>query len=366
MELLAPDGDILERAILVQWNRGMIEQIAVGDRVEATIAEHALHVLAQLLALGKGLMELLDNGFLLRREFIRMLGIHRREIGIQQLIFLATNLDDALAQVHFVHEQAVFHPKVGTTLDGSSLKLELDDADGLVHLRHELRRAGTLGILGTAVLGQETLTGVACIGVHGKRGQRQQIDAVTVLKHTMVAIAQGDAQHIGNTAIVTGSRTHPQDVMVTPLDVKVVEPAQDIHDLVGAGATVIDVAQDVQHVDGELLDEVTHRDDEFIDAVSRDDGLDNHIDIGLLVGVAAVLVQQLLDNVGEVLGQRLVNLGTAILGRHMTTNPDQTVNRDEVPVIQIFLVGNFLLDKFQLLGRIVNKSTQFLLLTSAQ
>ena len=101
----------------------------------------------------------------------------------------------------------------------------------------------------------------------------------------------------------------------------------------------------MQHVNRQLLDEVAHGDDKFIDTVGRDDGLDDHIHIGLLVGVTAALMQQLLNNVGEVLRQSLVNLGTAILGRDMTTNPDQTVDGNEVPIIQILLVGNFFLDK---------------------
>ena len=226
-----------------------------------------------------------------------MLGIHRREIGVKQLIFFTLDLDNTLLQVHLVQQEAVLHVKVRTTLDGSSLEFELDDADGLVHLGNELCSAGTLGVLGTTVLRQEALTGVVGVGIHSKGGQRQQVDAISILKHAVVAIAQGDAQHVGDAAVITGSGTHPQDVMITPLNIKVVVVAQDIHDFIGAGTTVIDVAQEVQHVDGQLLNQVTHGDDEFIHAMSRDDGLDDHIDIGLLVGVAAMLVQKLLDDI---------------------------------------------------------------------
>ena len=128
----------------------------------------------------------------------------------------------------------------------------------------------------------------------------------------MVAIAQGDAQHVGNAAIVTGSGTHPQDVVVAPLDIKVVVVAQDVHDFIRAGTAVIDVAQEVQHINGQLLNQVTHGDNEFIYTMGRNDGLDNHIDISLLVWVTTMLVQKLLDDIREILGQCLVNLGTAI------------------------------------------------------
>ena len=284
------------------------------------------------------------------------------EIGVEQLIFLALNLDDALLQVHLVKQEPILHLKVGTTLDGCCLEFELDDADGLVHLCHELGCTGTLGILGTAILGQKTLTGVTGIGVHGKGGKGQQVDAVAILEYAVVAIAQGDAQHIGNAAIVAGGCTHPQDIVVTPLDVKIVETAQDIHDFIRAGTTVIDITQDVQHVDCQLLDEVAHGDDELIDTMGRDNGPDDYIDIGLLIRVGAMLVQQLLDDVGEVLGQRLVNLRAAIFGRHMAADPDQTIDRDKVPIVHVLLVFDFLLNLLQFLDRIVNEGTQFLLL----
>ena len=50
----------------------------------------------------------------------------------------------------------------------------------------------------------------------------------------------------------------------------------------------------------------------------------------------------------------------------MATNPDQTVDGDKVPILKIFLVGDFLLDKLQLLGGIIYKGTQVLLLARAQ
>ena len=321
---------------------------------------------AQFLALGKRLMQFLDDGLLLGRELERMLGIHCREIGIEQLIFLAVNLDDALLQIHLVKQQAVLHVKVGPTLDGSCLEFELDDADGLVHLCHELGGTCPLGILGAAVLGQEALAGIAGIGVHRKGGQGQQVDAVAVLEHAMIAVAQRYAQHIGNAAVVAGSSTHPQDIVVSPLDIEVVETAQDVHDLVRAGATIIHVSQNVQYIDSEVLDKVAHGNDEVIGPMRGDDGADNHIDVGLLVGVAAVLMHELLDDVGEVLGQCLVHLGAAILGRDVTAYPHQSVDGDEIPVIEFIFVGDFFLDQFQFLGRIVDKRAQVLLLTRAK
>ena len=154
--------------------------------------------------------------------------------------------------------------------------------------------------------------------------------------------------------------------MVTPLNVEIVEVAQHIHDFVRTGATVIDVAQEVEHVDGQLLDEVTHGNDEVINAMCRYDGLDNHVHIGLLVGIAAVLVQKLLDDVGEVLRQCLVNLGAAVFGRDIAAHLHQAVDGDEIPVVEVILVGDFVLDEFKFLGRIIDERAQVFLLTCAQ
>ena len=97
-----------------------------------------------------------------------MLGIHRREVGVEQFILFALNLDYTLRQVHLIQQETVLHVKVRTALDGSGLQFELDNADGLVHLCHKLCGAGSLRILGATVLRQEALAGVVGIGVHSK------------------------------------------------------------------------------------------------------------------------------------------------------------------------------------------------------
>ena len=73
--------------------------------------------------------------------------------------------------------------------------------------------------------------------------------------------------------------------------------AQGVHDLVRTWASVVDVAEDMQLVDSEALDDVTDGHDEVVGATRRDDGVDDDADIGCLVAVTQTLVEQLLDNV---------------------------------------------------------------------
>ena len=79
--------------------------------------------------------------------------------------------------------------------------------------------------------------------------------------------------------------------------------AQGVHDLMGTWASVVDVAQDVQLVDGQTLDDVADGHDEVVGTTCRNDGVDDDADVGGFVAVAQTLVKQLLDDVGEVLWQ---------------------------------------------------------------
>ena len=146
----------------------MIEQVAIGYRIEAAIAEHALHVLAQFLALGERLVKLSHDRLFFGSKFEGMLGIHGREIGVEQFIFLALDFNHTLLEVHFVEQQTVLHVKVGTSLDGSSFEFELDNANSFMHLSNELCGAGSLRILCATVLRQEALTGIVGISIHSE------------------------------------------------------------------------------------------------------------------------------------------------------------------------------------------------------
>ena len=154
--------------------------------------------------------------------------------------------------------------------------------------------------------------------------------------------------------------------MVAPLDVEVVIVAQYIHDFVGTRSAVVYIAQDVQHVDGELLYEVAHGDDEVVGPLRRDDGAHHYVYIGLLVGVARVLVQQFLDDVGEVGRQGLVHFRPRVLRRHVAAHFHQTVDVDEIPVVEVASVGDAAFHKFQFQLRVVDERAQFFLFLGAQ
>ena len=100
--------------------------------------------------------------------------------------------------------------------------------------------------------------------------------------------------------------------MIAPLDVPRVILTQGVEDDMGTRATIEDITQDMQLVDGQTLDDITDGNDEIVGSPRRDDGIDDDGYIGSLVLVVSTFVQQFLDDIREFLGQVLTNLRTCV------------------------------------------------------
>ena len=86
------------------------------------------------------------------------------------------------------------------------------------------------------------------------------------------------------------------------------------------------------------LDEVAHGDDEALGPVDVDDGGDDVLVVIPLVVELVVGVEQLVDDVGVLLGQGLPDLGAGVLGGDQAADVDETVEGDAVPLLQLFRV----------------------------
>ena len=151
--------------------------------------------------------------------------------------------------------------------------------------------------------------------------------------------------------------------MVAPLHVPIMVGGEGVHDEVGAGAAVVYVAEHVEHVDGEALDDVRYGYDEVVGAAGGYDGVYYHAYVGGLVGVVGALVQQFLDDVREVAGQRLAHLGARVLARHVAAYAHQLVYGYVVPVGQVGLAR---LDELELLPGVVDEGAELFLLGLTQ
>ena len=79
-----------------------------------------------------------------------------------------------------------------TALEDLCFLLELDDADGLVHLCRQLDIL-LFHRIARHQLGNEFLAGVVAVKFHGEGGQRNEVDAVGLLDSCQVGIAQRHA-----------------------------------------------------------------------------------------------------------------------------------------------------------------------------
>ena len=248
-----------------------------------------------------------------------------------------------------LQQTAPFHVPLGAAVEYLRLLLELDDADSLVHLGCQPH-----GLIVQRVTRQqswhELIARVVTIGLHRKCCQRYQIDAVAFFQRCQIGISQREPQHIADAGIVASSSTHPEHVMVAPLDVPRVILAQGVQYDVGPGPPVEDVAQDVQLVDGQTLDDVAYRNDKVVSTSRRDDRVYDDRHVCSLVNVIRTLVQQFLNDVCKLLRQRLAHFRTRIFGRHVTTDSHQSVDGDVIPVVNVLVSS---LDQFQFFLRIV-------------
>ena len=171
----------------------------------------------------------------------------------------AVDRDHAAGGVHVLEQQAVVHLPVGVAQDGLALQLEQDDRDGLLDGVHAVLLA---------------------VGLLGEHGELAQAHAVGALEDLQAVVAHVVADHGSEARRGTGGRAHPHDVVVAPLHVDGVVSHEAVDDEVGARAAVEDVADEVQVVDGQALDERGQRADEVVGAAGVDDRADDALVVG--------------------------------------------------------------------------------------
>ena len=170
-----------------------------------------------------------------------------------------------------MQEVTILHPILGMASDDLVLELELYDSDRLVHLTHEEDALLIVGLISIAELRSEGRTGVLAIDLHSEARQRKHVDPVAILQRREVGIAQGDTYSVGHAGGVPDSSTHPEHIVVTPLDVDIVVGQELVHDELGTRTSVKDVPDDMQAVDGQTLDRLADRDDEVVGLPRIDD-----------------------------------------------------------------------------------------------
>lgn len=299
--LARQDFHSLERSIGIEGNGGVVEEVSIDLLEHAAAAQDEVDVTAQLLTDDEGVVELRYEHLFLGRELVGMSRVDGGEVAGEHLVGLSIYTAGAGLEVDRLQELAAAHLPQRVLINKGGFELKLDNTDGFVHAGNEEAALVVDGhILGD--FGQELLTRIVAIDVHGKGGKVDEVDAVAVLQGQHVVVAQGDANDVAYTNIVACARAHPQHVVVAPGDVPVVVTGQDVEDGVGTGTSVINVTKDVELVDDEALDDVADGDDKLVGAANLDDRGDDRSHIVDFVLRVGMLMEQLLDDVGEVRG----------------------------------------------------------------
>lgn len=338
----------------------MEEQVAVRDAVHRTMGEDNSNVALETLADTEGAADAVDEFSLSIGECIGMLRIDGGEIGVAQWIILAVEAYDATLKVTSREEVAVPHAPLGMTLVELPLKLKCDDGNGFVHTGiKEALALGGFFLAMTEIVGHKDVAGIIGVSLEGEGGEGHEVDAVAFLEDDGVAVAKGKTEDGGYAAAVAGGSTHPEHVVIAPLDVEMVELTEAIHDEVCAGAAVEDVAQDMEALDGEALNDMTKGRDEVVSATCVDDGADDGFVIAVLIEIVGAFVEELFDNVGILLGEAFANLGARVFGGEIAADEDEVVER---AAIEFIVDVHLLMDELELLFGVIDKRTEVLAL----
>ena len=301
-----------QTAVGIEGDGGMVEQVAVADGVHGAMTEEATDVLLQLLGDAEGVVQALHQVFLLGCQLVGMLGVNGGEKGVEHRVVLSVEAIGASLEVDVLERTSAVDVPFGVLLDELPFQFELYDRNGLVHLCDEAH----LLFVGLAIVRcskrQETLAGVIGVCLHREGGKREEVDAVAFLQSSHVGEAQRESQHDGDTGVASRCCTHPQRIVVAPLDVEVVARQQVVHDDVGTRSAVKDVTKDVKLVDAQFMDDIAYRDNEVSRLSRLYDGLDDSLYVGILVFVVGAFVQQFLDDIGKLLRQGLADLASGV------------------------------------------------------
>ena len=207
---------------------------------------------AQRAALRERRAQLRQNCLLAFREHVRIAALlDRREIGMFELAAPAAWKDRARrAIVDAVEKAPPVHLEVRIARDERPFELEEHHRD------RALRRT------------DRTLVGIE---VRGERRERAHRNAVAAFEDVRIAVAQRVAHDRRDARFAAKRRAHPKEVVVAPLDVDVRVLHEAVEDRVGPVPAVKKIADDMEPVHREPLDEHGKRLDEVRARIDLDD-----------------------------------------------------------------------------------------------
>ena len=317
--------DGLEAAAFRHRDAAVEQEVVVEHPVHASMLIQEIHVPGQALAVAERVAEGVHDLSFIGAQGVRIGRVQGREGNIFDRISNAAQTDLMPYQVQLVQQQPVLHMIFRVAEDDLPFQLEHHHVDGL-ELRLAQRKAR--------------------VCLFGKKGQRPQGNAVAALQHVQVVVIQAVAHDGGDARLVPAGGAHPEDVVVAPLDVHGVVAQKHVQYPVRVRAAVKNIADDVQPVHRQPLDQHAQRFDELVRAAQLDQGFQNLLVVDELVVVLVRLgVQQLVQHIGVLGRHGLAHLAARVAGGQGTAQPDQ-------PVQVFFIEGRRHVAQLQLHGEL--------------
>ena len=297
--LLALEAYRAETAVFIERHAAVEQQIAVAAGVEIALLVEVVDVTVQDGALREVGAQVRDDLLLLCGQLVDILArlVNRREVGALELVAPAVAEPRIRGtEVDVMEQPAALHLEVVIARDELALELEHHDGDGALRCL------------------QGRFVGV---DVRGKCRQRPQADAVAALEDVGIVVAQGIAHDRRDAGLAAERRAHPEHIVVAPLDVDGRVLHEQVEDGVGPVAAVKEIADDVEPVDGQPLDQNGERLDEVRAAVNLHDGIEELLEVEelRLVGFRA-RVHELDDDRCVAVGDEAADLRSRILVAH--------------------------------------------------
>ena len=127
---------------------------------------------------------------------------------------------------------------------------------------------------------------------------------------------EADADRAGHARRLAGRSAHPEHIVVAPLDIEGMVIHQAVHDFIRLRTAVKDVADDVEMINNEPLNQLCHGDDEVFGAADFEDGLDDRLVVCFFIEHLRLFGDQLLDDIRVYLEETI--LQTSIRRYSMT------------------------------------------------
>ena len=294
---LPVDGNAVEFPIFRHGQAAMVEEVPVHGQVGRAPGEEEGIVALEAFGVEEGGLDVPEEFFLLVGQLEGILGIDGGEVGVRELV--AASVDGHIFHglpVHLLEDDPVGHFIFRMTFVELALQLEFQDGHGLMH-------PGSLTFIHHIVNifiinpGHKDVAGVISVDLPGKVIQDPEVDSVSVLQAVKGIVFDGISHNCHHADFVTQGSTHPDHVVVAPLDIHLVAEVDEfLHDGMGVGSAVENIPNNMDMVDADSLDHETEFGDKVLLSLLIQDAGDDGIVVGSPVDLSIVGFHELMES----------------------------------------------------------------------